>query len=58
VGPPRLVNDEGNVAVVTHLGDPLDVGAGEGERADMLALVDHMGMDDRVPRALELCPER
>ena len=28
------------------------------ERADMLALVDHMGMDDRAPRALELCPER
>lgn len=28
------------------------------ERADMLALVDRMRMDDRVPRALAFCPER
>jgi hypothetical protein len=28
------------------------------ERDDMLALVDRMGMDDRVPRALDFCPER
>lgn len=28
------------------------------ERADMLALVDRMQMDDRVPRALAFCPER
>jgi hypothetical protein len=28
------------------------------ERADMLALVDRMRMDDRVPRALEFCPQR
>ena len=28
------------------------------ERADMLALVDRMHMDQRVPRALTLCPER
>ena len=29
-----------------------------GERADMLALVERMGMDDRVAQALEFCPER
>lgn len=28
------------------------------ERADMLALVDTMQMDERVPRALALCPAR
>jgi hypothetical protein len=28
------------------------------ERADMLALVDRMQMDDRVPRALAFCPAR
>ena len=28
------------------------------ERADMLALVNRMQMDDRVPRALSFCPER
>ena len=28
------------------------------ERADMLALVDRMQMDERVPRALAFCPER
>lgn len=28
------------------------------ERADMLALVARMQMDDRVPRALQFCPER
>jgi hypothetical protein len=28
------------------------------ERSDMLALVERMGMDDRVPRALDFCPER
>jgi hypothetical protein len=28
------------------------------ERSDMLALVERMQMDDRVPRALTLCPDR
>jgi len=28
------------------------------ERADMLALVERMQMGDRVPRALQFCPER
>ena len=28
------------------------------ERADMLALVDRMKMDERVPQALTFCPER
>jgi hypothetical protein len=28
------------------------------ERDGMLALVDRMRMDDRVPRALDFCPER
>lgn len=28
------------------------------ERADMLALVSRMRMDDRVPRALRFCPPR
>lgn len=28
------------------------------ERADMLALVTRMKMDDRVPGALRLCPDR
>jgi hypothetical protein len=28
------------------------------ERADMLALTERMRMGDRVPRALELCPEK
>jgi hypothetical protein len=28
------------------------------ERSDMLALVERMQMDDRVPRALTFCPDR
>jgi hypothetical protein len=28
------------------------------ERADMLALVDRMQMDDRVARTLAFCPQR
>jgi hypothetical protein len=31
---------------------------GPDERSDMLALVERMHMDGRVPRALTFCPDR